>query len=351
MFKDARPRFFLVVMALVCAAVALASGRQESARSGGTGAGRIYLDVVVSAKSGPPVTDLQQQDFTLLDNKAPRPITSFKQVSGREAPIEVVLVIDGVNADYQHVVFEQEQSDKFLSAEGGHLSYPTAVAVFTEQGTQVAGEFSTDGNALSSLLNQKIIGQRAIGRTAGYYGAVERWQMSVQALHQLVGSVAAQPGRKIILWVSPGWPLLSGPNTELDSKQEQQIFADVVSFSTQLQQARVTLYSVDPLGAAESPGRIDYYQEFLKGVRKASQVNLGNLGVQVLAVQSGGLAFSSNNDVADLLRKCLAESVPYYEISFDAPAGGKRDEYHQLEIRLSKPGLTARTRQGYYAQP
>lgn len=346
MFQGTRVGFFLIGV-LVWAA--LASGPQEAARSGAS-AGRIYLDVVVSAKSG-PVTDLQQQDFTLMDNKSPRTITSFKEVSGREAPIEVVLVIDGVNADYQHVVFEQEQSDKFLRAEGGHLSYPTAVAVFTEQGTQVAGEFSSDGNVLSSSLNKQIIGLRSVGRAAGYYGAVERWNMSVRALHQLVGSVAAQPGRKIILWVSPGWPLLSGPNTELDSKQEQQIFEEVVSFSTQLQQARVTLYSVDPLGAAESPARIDYYEEFLKGVSKASQVNLGNLGVQVLAVQSGGLAFNSSNDVADLLRKCLAESAPYYEISFEAPAGEKRDEYHHLEIRLSRPGLTARTRQGYYAQP
>jgi hypothetical protein len=29
----------------------------------------------------------------------------------------------------------------------------------------------------------------------------------------------------------------------------------------------------------------------------------------------------------------------------------KPDEYHQLQIKLAKPGLTARTRQGYYAQP
>lgn len=345
MFKDTRLGVFLVG-ALVCAAAA--SGWQDAARSG---TGRIYLDAVVSAKSGPPVTGLQQQDFALLDNKSPRTITSFKEVSGREAPIEVVVVIDAVNADYQHVIFEQEQSDKFLRAEGGHLAYPTAVAVFTEQGTQVVGQFSSDGSALSSSLNQKIISLRTVGRAAGYNGAVDRWNMSVRALHQLVGSVAPRAGRKIILWVSPGWPLLSGPNTELDSKQEQQIFGEVVSFSTQLQQARVTLYSVDPLGAAESPARIDYYEEFLKGVSKASQVNLGNLGVQVLAVQSGGLAFSSNNDVAGLMQKCLAESAPYYEMSFDAPAAEKRDEYHHLEMRVSKPGLTARTRQGYYAQP
>jgi len=38
---------------------------------------RIYLDAVVTPKSGPPVSALQQQDFTILDNDVPQTITSF----------------------------------------------------------------------------------------------------------------------------------------------------------------------------------------------------------------------------------------------------------------------------------
>ncbi len=38
------------------------------------------------AKSGPPVADLQQQDFTLFDNKAPKHITSFQAVTGKPGP-------------------------------------------------------------------------------------------------------------------------------------------------------------------------------------------------------------------------------------------------------------------------
>ena len=36
---------------------------------------------------------------------------------------------------------------------------------------------------------------------------------------------------------------------------------------------------------------------------------------------------------------------------FDPAQSEKTDEYHQLEIRVAKTGLTARTRQGYYAHP
>jgi len=49
---------------------------------------RIYLDVVVTPKSGEPVSGLQQQDFTVMDNKAPVAISSFRAVEGAQAQEE-----------------------------------------------------------------------------------------------------------------------------------------------------------------------------------------------------------------------------------------------------------------------
>jgi len=347
MFRDARLRCMLL-MALCYAPASVAQQPRPATPPTGS---RIVLDVVVTPKSGPPVADLRQPDFTLLDNKSPQTITSFKAVTGREAPIEGVLVIDAVNASAQTVAYERAQIQKFLAAEGGHLAYPFTLAVVTDTGIQILGNMSSDGNALSAILDRDDIGIRSIGRSTGYYGAAERLQLSLEALTQLVAKEAPRAGRKVVLWVSPGWPLLSGPSTELGAKQQQQIFDNIVSISTQLLQARVTLYSVDPLGASESVGRTSYYKEFLKGVTKPNQVTVGNLGLQVLAIQSGGIAFSSTNDITKLLQDCLADSAPYYEISFDAPPAEHPDEYHQLEIKIARPGLTARTRQGYYAQP
>jgi VWFA-related protein len=313
--------------------------------------GKIHLEVVVTPRSGPPVGDLQQQDFTIVDNKTPRTITSFQVVTGREAPIRVVLVIDAINTTFTRISIEREEISKFLRAEGGHLAYPIALAVFTDKGMQIVQNFSSDGNVLAGALDKEEIGLRDMGRSAGYNGAIERWQHSVQALQQLVAGEAALPGRKIMLWVSPGWPIASGASAEYDTKQQKQLFANIVSLSTQLRQARITIYNIDPLGTSESLTRETYYKEFLKGISKPSQVTMGNLALQVLAVQSGGLVLSSANDVASLLQQCLTDSAPYYEISFDPSTGAKPDEYHHLEIKVAKPDLTARTRQGYYAQP
>jgi VWFA-related protein len=339
-----------ILVTLLCT-VAICAAQDPAPAPPSAAAARVYLDVIVSPKAGPPVADLQQQDFTLLDNKSPQAITSFQVFTGREAPIKVVLVIDAVNTGTQRVGYERVQIDKFLRAEGGHLAYPLALAVFTDKGISLAAQLSSDGNALSETLDQQDIAIRAIGTSAGFYGAAERLQYSLNALHQLTSSLAPKPGRKIILWVSPGWPLLSGPRVELSSKQQQQIFSDVVSFSTQLRQAGITLYSVNPAGSTENMLRASYYKDFLKGVSKPSQVVAGNLGLPVLAVQSGGLALELNNDLSALLQQCISDAAPYYEISFEPAPAERPDEYHNLEIKLAKPGLVARTRQGYYAQP
>jgi VWFA-related protein len=353
MFNTVRRSSLLLVLILFCAAASFAQqSPPPSTPPAASGNRNVTLDVVVTPKSGPPVSDLQQQDFTILDNKSPQTIASFHAVTGRDAPIEVVLVIDTVNTDYDRISYERIQIDKFLRAEAGRLAYPIAIAVVSDKDVQIlGGSFSTDGNALATALDKDEIGLRTITRSTGYYGATERLQISLHALHQLVASEAARPKRKIMLWISPGWPLLSGPNTMLDSKEQQQIFADIVSFSNQLEQARVTLYSVNPLGTNESLIQESYYKDFLKGVSKPSQVLIGDLGLQVLAVQSGGLSLNLSNDIAGALTECLADSAPYYEISFVAPASAQPDEYHHLEIKIDKPELTARTRQGYYAHP
>jgi len=339
----------VLVASVICAAAAWA---QQSAPPAETGAGGMHLDVVVTAKPGTtPIGDLEAQDFTVLDNKIPQNITSFKAVTARDAPIEVVLVIDAVNTNAVTVNSERVQIDRFLRADEGNLAYPVALDVVNDKGIENAVNFSSDGNWISAALHERGVGIRDLGPAGGYWGATERLQISLKALSQIVERDGSLPGRKIVLWVSPGWPLLNEVNTGLNAAQRQQLFESIVGISTDLRRARITLYSIDPLGAGESTLRTSYYENFLKGVSKPSQVDPGDVGLQVIAVQSGGLALNSGNDITMFLQECVADAAPYYEISFAAPAAQRPDEYHQVEIKIDKPGLSARAREGYYAQP
>ena len=312
----------------------------------------IHLDVVVTPRSGPPVAGLPQQDFTVLDNKVPQPITSFQAVSGKQAPIEIILLVDGVNTPYLRLAYAREEIVKFLRANGGQLPHPISLAIFTDTGTQIQNVPSTNGNDLSTTLDQSAIGLRTIRRSSGIYGADERIQLSLNTLNQLIAREQARPGRKVILWVSPGWPLLSGPRIDLGAKQQQRIYNEIIGLSTAMRQAHVTLYSIDPIGAGESiQSNAYYYQGFLKGVDKPNDVQLADLSLQVLAAQSGGLVLNGSNDITELLQRCVADTGDYYELSFDPPPAERPHEYHHIEVKMTNSGLTARTRQGYYSQP
>ena len=174
---------------------------------------RIQLDVQVTDKSGAPVRGLQKQDFTLLDDKRPQDILSFQAVDSaattdNDPPVEVVLVVDAVNAGFQAVSYERSELKKFLLQNGGKLALPTSLVVFSDTGTQIQKTTSRDGHALASLYDQYETGLRIINRSGGFWGATERFDMSLKTLNSLVEYESTRPGRKLMIWFSPGWPLL-----------------------------------------------------------------------------------------------------------------------------------------------
>jgi VWFA-related protein len=313
----------------------------------------ITLDVQVTDKSGAAVRGLQKQDFTVLDDKQAKPIQSFHAVDGSsDTPVEIVLVIDAVNASFDAVTYERSELKKFLLQNGGKLAQPVSLVVFSDNGTKMQEGSSRDGNALASLYDQYETGLRFLNRSQGVYGAAERFDMSIKTLMSLVSHEEKQPGRKLMIWFSPGWPLLSGPNIQLSNKDEREIFNSIVAASTGLRQARITLYSIDPKGPEEAGSiRASYYEEFLKGITSASHAWPADLGLQVLVVQSGGRVFNSTNDLTSAIGNCVSDANAFYTLSFDTDKPDHADEYHALQIKIDKPGASARTRTGYYAEP
>ncbi|MBW4038132.1 MAG: VWA domain-containing protein [Acidobacteria bacterium] len=308
----------------------------------------IGINVVVTSKSGVPVAGLPQNDFTLIDDKEQRTITSFHEFDGSKVP--VILLIDSVNTDFSVVAQARIEMDKFLHANGGHLSHPTALAVFTDDGVELQGGYSQDGNALAAALDKFTIGLRYITRSTGVEGAGERLNDSMKALRTLTGYEAARPGRKIILWVSPGWPLLSGPDIDLSTSQEKGIFDEITWLSTELRDAQTSIYAINPLGVDENLARVFMYQDYLKGVTKPSEANFANISLQVLATETGGLVLSSS-DISGILKQSMDDAGPYYRLTFEPPPTERRDVYHRLDVKLSQRGLTAYTNTGYYDQP
>jgi VWFA-related protein len=339
------------VFGAACLALAVTGFAQANGTAAPQHPARMYLNVVATTAHGDPVTGLQQSDFSLLDNKAPQAITTFTAIDGSVAPTEVVLLIDVMNSQEITMARERPELDKFLLSHDGKLAYPTTMGVLTDKGIHIQPAPSTDGKGLKEALDRYLPTVRANPMIPGFHGGEERVQLSLRALSGLVAQMRQRPGRKVLLWVSPGWPVFSGPAMYLSDKQQQELYHQIAAISEMLRQARVTLYHIDPLGSSESVFQSQSYQQYLKPAAKPSQATPGDLALQVLATQSGGLVLGASGDIAGLMQRAIDDTKNFYEISFEPKPAEAPDEYHRLELKVAKPGVVARTRWGYYGQP
>ncbi len=357
-----RPHLEFLAIPLLCGILAFAQQNPAPAISAppqpapaaapGAGEGAIHLDVVVTDKSGKPVSGLGLSDFTLLDNGQPSKILSFHANSAgaeqAEPPVEVILLIDAANSQFQGVSEVCEQLRRFLSRNGGHLAQPVSIAMLTDGNIDLQPKPSLDGNALAAQVSQIEDKLRTAGPRAGNNGPVERFQFSVQVLKEIAESEAKKPGRKLLVWAGPGWPVFDSSRPPAPSKEDlQTYFSMIVRLSTRLREARISVYSVAPGSGLASSA----HERFLSGVKTAENANTADLALKVLAVQSGGRILGPDNDMAGQIASCIQDASAFYTLSFDPPRAEHANEYHDLKIQIGKPKLTARTNTGYYNRP
>jgi VWFA-related protein len=317
--------------------------------------GRIHLDVTVTDATGKPVTGLEPWDFKLLDENQPRKILSFHAYDGAqvkpEPPVEVILLIDMANLPFTQVAFVRGELRKFLLENDGHLRQPVSLFLLTDTGLRVQPQPSLEGGQLIRVLDQAKGSVQTITSASGGEGMLERFQLSIRKLTDIAENEANKPGRKLLIWVGPGWPLLNSSTFQFTEKDQRRYFDAIVELSTKLREARVALYSVSAADVT-SPGTYNFvYQNFLKGVRTAHQADTGNLALKVLAVETGGRILGPDNNLTAQIESCIAEANAFYTLSFNPPPAEHADEYHDLKVQLNNPGLTVRTSSGYYDQP
>jgi VWFA-related protein len=320
---------------------------------------QIDLDVMVTDADGKAVSGLTAQDFTVLDNGKTTAIQTFRESRSRGTDAatagntEVVILFDTVNSSLPDVAYARDQVGKFLRQDGGKLAYPVELLAFNGNGAERIADPSLDGNALAAALENAGSNLHPIRRSEAFWGAVERLQLSLGTLGSLAQTEARVPGRKLLFWISPGWPLLVGTQNYPTSRELQAFFDAIVAMSNGLREARIVLYSLDPV---RTPGadmlRWNYYKDYLKGVPDARRAVAADLALQVLATQSGGDVINfSDKDMWQEIANHIAKAEDFYSLTVAESSATHADEYHSLKITLDKPGLTVHTRSAYYGQP
>lgn len=122
----------------------------------------------------------------------------------------------------------------------------------------------------------------------------------------------------------------------------------------------VTIYSLDPRGlttgdaeAIASPGIAVLLPDAAgskQGVDMLRDAEVRSRGsLRVLAESTGGIAFINTNDFGASLGRIVEDSSRHYILGYYAPEGRRDGRYRRIDVRVTKPGLEVRARNGYYA--
>jgi VWFA-related protein len=319
--------------------------------------GLIHLDVSVMDSQGESVPGLSPDKFTLLDNGVPTQLLSFREsgspVDENEQLTEVVLVLDQLNLEPEQ--FESVRRDviRFLKADGGKLAHPVSIYWLTREGLRASDGPTINGDELAAEVSRnfapRIIWQLHPPSTPDITAASDRYELWEQGLRVLYSAALERrdkPGRKALVWIGYGWPALIDRGTGKDID-----FYKLGEVITRLREARLAVFQI-PIWPDPQIRQFNY-ADYVEGVRSTSDLEkpAPHFSLPVLAYQSGGVVFDNKDDLALDLERCIHAVRAFYTISFDPPHTAQIDQYHELKVEVSTPGVTVRTVTGYYDQP
>ena len=295
----------------------------------------ILLDVTVLDERRRPARGLTPADFTILEDGKPQPLVSFDEIDSpepdgslvewmREVPPDVrtnygddrrlvVIVLDDAN-----VSFKQREHVKTIGRSLVEQLGPADRAAVVYTGNNAKSQEFTN--------NRKLL-RDAVERFADTATAGLGVQYVVSTIDRAVESLQAIPHRRkaMVLVTTAGINMAGTGDIPFQVRQALR----------RAQRANVTIYPVNPAGL-----EVDIDSE--EGLR-----DLVAETARMFAAHTGGFAVVNRNEFTPQIRQIFRETGSYYLIGFQsAHRDGKS---RRLEVKVNRPGLTARTRSSYEA--
>jgi VWFA-related protein len=329
----------------------------------------VVLDVVVTDKAGNLVTGLTKDDFTVFEDRIPQTIRSFEGVEQHALPPNVsihstadlakapntpvtVLVLDELNTRFEDMSFARSALEKYLNAQPAILTQPTALIAATNAKFQLLEDYTLDRGAVLTALKNHVpeYPWRLMNSGKGGPGAAERLAMSLGSLEQIAQATSGHPGRKNVVWVGRGFPAV---NLMDSADTEAAVIQHAIQHVTDaMRDARITLTTIDPTANTSSIVDVETPEDMdvAQGDNGADPMQ-GEVNFQLLAPATGGRAYLSRNDVDAEIGTSIRDGNNYYTLTYTPTSQNEAAQpYRRITIRMSRPGLTATTRNGYYVE-
>src|SRR5262245_5799961 len=348
----------------------MASTQEQTAPQGGaqptfrTGVNIVRVDVIVADAKGNPVTDLNKDEFEIVEDGRTQTIDLFRQIhidgapdpsrprqvltrdtEELEAAREDVRIFGILLADYQVCAERSRLVREALTTFIRKLGPNDLVAVMSPLTSVRDLLFTYDHDAILGMI------QRFEGRRGDYtpknlieqehaqqLSGVERIRHAVvrdalKALAVRLGSM--REGRKAVIFVSEGFR-----------------YADPMGLreiTQEFNRHNGSIYPIDPRGLVAPD--FDVSPTIRPGCGRVSPMGLrvSQDTLRELADETEGRAIVNRNSLAEGLEQLLRDSSFHYLLGYSSTAAQTDGKFHQIRVRVKRPNLDLRARKGYWA--
>lgn len=300
----------------------------------------VVIPVTVKDRANRLVLDLVKEDFRVLEDEVEQQIELF---SAEPFPLSAVILID--NSLPQKTAEQVQQSITAIA--GGMSATDEAAIMLFDELPSPDPEFITETDKLFDALKRTQLGSEFSVRTGGPMTSGPRVNTSapvgpvstnttksarlpkhiddaVFAAAQLLRR-APRDRRRVIFLISDG----------INAKNNTYKFDDV---SRALLSADISVYGI---GVGEA--------RFNRGPRVPG-VSLQNLLARYAQATGGDVFYGGSRESLEKLYAQVTEQARLqYTLGYVSKGTKRTQEYHDVEVRVKRPGLTLLAREGYYS--
>jgi len=370
----------------------------------------VLVDVIVT-EDREFVTDLTKDDFELYEDEKKVPINSLELISFAERKIvrlkkkpereihpgaptkKLVVVVDGVNSQSRHLmrggkkIFNELQS----LVELGHEVM--MIQLNAEKGVKILQPFTTDkelirgavekaagdiwvDKSLDSLSMARVVETKRTGEQAQVqrkldkdaqvevlqqeYGLSkkQRFEILTGGILAVVNMVKNLPGRKSIMLISDGIPSVSrkqfgsikvfDPFNILKRKKfinSDEVLQELIRYSNA---QNVSIYTLDLGTFTEYFFTASVEDDRLIVLKREKQEMLDEVQNLGRISEDTGAAWLRGAKKYDRFREVMETDLNYYyQLSYYPPRNKPDNKYHEIKVKVMRPGVNIRYRKGY----
>ena len=369
----------------------------------------VSIDVIATDKSGKLVTDLAAKDFEVTQDRKPQTLRLFDRVTKTTYPAgpdrsqlklapDVVtnvperasrkplniLFIDLLNQSFESRKRSREAAVQAVKAMAPDQAYSVYVlgrelklvldvttdrnkmelAVKTDRSANTIGNATVLNSGESPAMLPADVGQapliadnntdvsvmlEAIDNSYAELEAEVRCITLHRSLRALANRLSGIPGRKKLIWMADVFPF--NPVTDATTCS-----TDTVRTAELFTLAQIAIYPIN-IGGLDSPGAKASERNsaampaaqwamgrFLNGTR----ADLDNVAqMRMIADVTGGKAYANSNNIVESVKDSFEDGTQYYTLGFYLSKEDQSNPYHNLRVKVLRPGVQTRYRSTY----